>query len=71
MDKWNFTSNDNRIKLKFKPLYDRNTPMDFKIIAMLPHQVFGLYSGELILDDGTIIKINDVLGFAEKVHNKW
>lgn len=71
METWHFTSNDNRIDLIFKPIYDRNTPLDFKIIAMLPHQVFGLFSGKLVLDDGKIIEIKDALGFAEKVHNKW
>lgn len=71
MEDWHFTSNDNRLDLKFHPLYDRNTPIDFKIIAMLPHQVFGLFTGYLVLDDGTKIEIKDALGFAEKVHNKW
>ena len=40
MDEWNFTSNDNRVNLKFTPIYDRNTPLDLGLIAMLPHQVF-------------------------------
>lgn len=71
MDEWHFTSNDNRIDLVFTPIYDRNTPLDLKIIAMLPHQVFGLFSGTLILDDGRKIELKDKLGFAEKVHNKW
>jgi hypothetical protein len=38
---------------------------------MIPHQVFGLFSGKAILDDGTEIIIKDRLGFAEKVRNKW
>lgn len=71
LEEWHFTSNDNRIDLTFKPLYDRNTPLDFKVIAMLPHQVFGLFSGKLVLDDGQEIILKDTLGFAEKVHNKW
>lgn len=71
MDTWNFTSNDNRVDLTFKPIYDRNTPLDFKLIAMLPHQVFGLFTGTLVLDDGKVIELKDALGFAEKVHNKW
>ena len=71
MDTWNFTSNDNRVDLTFKPIYDRNTPLDFKLIAMLPHQVFGLFTGTLVLDDGKVIELKDALGFSEKVHNKW
>ena len=71
MENWHFTSNDDRVDLYFTPIYDRHTGTDFKIIKMLPHQVFGLFSGTLVLDDGTKIIITDELGFAEKVHNKW
>ena len=61
----------NRVNLKFTPIYDRNTPLDLGLIAMLPHQVFGLFNGTLVLDDGKVIELKDALGFAEKVHNKW
>ena len=71
MDNWHFTSNDDRVDLYFTPIYDRHTGTDLKVVQMLPHQVFGLFSGILVLDDGTKIVITDELGFAEKVHNKW
>ncbi|MBQ6592089.1 MAG: DUF2804 family protein, partial [Solobacterium sp.] len=35
------------------------------------HQVFGRMSGKAVLDDGTVIVLEDVLCFAEKVHNKY
>ena len=35
------------------------------------HQVFGKFSGSVILDDGSKLEIKDLLGFAEKVRNKW
>ena len=38
---------------------------------MLPHQVFGRFNGTAVLDDGTVIEVKDMIGFAEKVHNKW
>lgn len=68
---WSFTSNDGRFEMSFKPIIDRIAPMDLKLIAMLPHQVFGKLSGKAILDDGTVIEVNDKLVFAERVHNKW
>ena len=71
MDEWQFTSSDKRLNLVFKPLIDRYAPFDLKIMCMMPHQVFGYFSGECVLDDGEVIKINNILGFAEKVHNKW
>ena len=41
------------------------------IIASNQHQVFGLFTGTIILDSGEKIKIRNFLGFAEKVVNKW
>ena len=71
MDEWHFTSSDKRLDLVFKPLIDRYAPFDLKVMCMIPHQVFGYFSGECVLDGGEVIKISNVLGFAEKVHNKW
>ena len=68
---WTFTSSDGRFEMDFKPIIDRESPLDLKVICMLPHQVFGLMSGKAILDDGTEIIIKDKLVFAERVHNKW
>lgn len=68
---WTVTSSDNRVNLDFEPLIDRYEPFDLKVFCMIPHQVFGYFSGTCVLDDGTEIKLDKVLGFAEKVHNKW
>ncbi len=71
MSAWTFTSNDGRFTMDFQPLLDRYEPFDLKIFAMIPHQVFGYFTGKAVLDDGTVIEIKNKLGFAEKVHNKW
>ncbi|MBQ3931156.1 MAG: DUF2804 domain-containing protein [Firmicutes bacterium] len=68
---WTFTSDDGRFEMDFKPILDRAACTDFKILCSDQHQVFGLYSGKAVLDDGTVIEVKDFLGFAEKVHNKW
>lgn len=68
---WTFTSSDGRFEMDFKPIIDRQAPLDIKFMCMLPHQVFGLLSGKAILDDGTELVIKDKLTFAERVHNKW
>ncbi|MBR3685181.1 MAG: DUF2804 family protein, partial [Clostridia bacterium] len=60
-----------RLELDFEPVIDRYAPVDLKVMCMIPHQVFGWFSGKCILDDGTVIKLDKVMGFAEKVHNKW
>lgn len=57
--------------MDFQPIIDRASKTDVKLICSDQHQVFGLYTGRLVLDDGTVIKVENFLGFAEKVFNKW
>ena len=68
---WTFTEGDGRFEMDFRPILDRASCTDFKILCSDQHQVFGYFSGKAVLDDGTVITIKDLLGFAEKVANKW
>ena len=71
MSPWKFTSDDGRFELDFIPMMDRCAKIDLKLICSDQHQVFGRFSGTVILDDGTKVEIKDLPGFAEKVRNKW
>jgi len=71
MKPWTFSSNDGRFEMNFVPILDRKSDTNIFLIRSNQHQVFGLFSGKAILDDGKVIKINNFLGFAEKVYNKW
>ena len=71
MSPWNFTSDDGRFEMLFIPIMDRASKTDVKLICSDQHQVFGKFSGKAVLDDGTVIEVQDFLGFAEKVYNKW
>ncbi len=68
---WSFTSSDGRFEMDFIPVLDRSANLDYKLIVSDQHQVFGKMSGIAILDDGTKIKVQDMMCFAEKVHNKY
>ena len=68
---WTFTSDDGRFEMDFVPVMDRASCTNVGIICSDQHQVFGKYSGNAILDDGRVIHVKDLLGFAEKVYNKW
>lgn len=70
-DPWRFTSSDGRFEMQFEPIIDRCALIDAKVIVTDQHQVFGRMNGNAILDDGTVIHIEDFLCFAEKVHNKY
>ena len=68
---WKFTSSDGRFEMDFEPIIDRNALIDLKLLCSDQHQVFGRFTGTAMLDDGTPIHIQNFLGFAEKVFNKW
>ncbi|HOV94314.1 MAG TPA: DUF2804 domain-containing protein [Spirochaetales bacterium] len=71
LEPWKFTSNDGRFEMDFEPILDRHSAMKLGIIASIQNQVFGYYSGTLVLDDGKKISIDRLLGFAEDVRNRW
>ena len=68
---WTFISDDDRFEMAFAPLLDRAACTDVKLIKSDQHQVFGRFTGRVLLDDGTRVEVKDFLGFAEKVENKW
>ena len=71
MKPWTFTSDDGRFEMDFAPIIDRAFCTDFKVLKSDQHQVFGYFRGTAVLDDGRSLKIRNLLGFAEKVENKW
>ena len=68
---WKFTSDDGRFEMDFSPILNRASNTDFKLLKSDQNQVFGRFNGTATLDDGTVLQIRDLLGFAEKVENKW
>ena len=71
LEPWTFTSDDGRFEMRFHPVLDRAACTDIKLIKSDQHQVFGRFYGTAVLDDGTRLEIRDLMGFAEKVENKW
>ena len=71
MSPWHMTDDAGRLDLMFTPEIDRCDLMDFRVVKSDQHQVFGLFNGTVILDDGTQLTIRDLRGFAEAVHNVY
>jgi len=71
MSPWKFTSDDGRFELDFIPLLDRYSSANLLILKSIQHQVFGKFSGKVILDNGKVVEIVDKIGFAEKVFNQF
>ena len=68
---WSFTSSDGRFRMSFVPVLDRAACTSVGVIKSNQHQVFGRFSGEAVLDNGTVIAVRDFMGFAERVENRW
>lgn len=68
---WKFSSNDSRFEMDFFPILDRHSNANLVVIKSVQHQVFGRFSGKVRLDNGDELIVKDLLGFAEKVYNRW
>lgn len=68
---WRFSSNDQRLQLDFRPCLDRHSSLNLGLMKSLQHQVFGHFSGTVVLDDGRQLRLDNFLGFAEDVLNWW
>ncbi len=72
MQPWKFISEDGRFNLTMEPFYDHHSDLNVANLArMHSHQVHGLWSGDVTLDDGTKLEIKDMYAFCEYVENKW
>ena len=71
MQPWTFTSDDGRFEMDYTPVLDRASCSDVGLIKSDQHQVFGVFNGRAVLDDGTVLNVKDLPSFAEKVINKW
>ncbi|MDA3932178.1 MAG: DUF2804 domain-containing protein [Tenericutes bacterium] len=71
LESWYFTSNDQRFELELTPIIDRIDNTNLLVIKNRGHQVFGLFNGFVVLDDGTKLEIENLLGFAEVITNHY
>lgn len=70
MSEWKFTSKNGEINLTFKPVINRHDDTNVLIIRSKQNQVFGLFSGYFLID-GKKYELENLMGFAEKVYNRW
>ena len=67
---WTLKSESGDINLVFHPIIDRKSNTNALIIQSDQHQVFGYFSGTFKVEDKTI-ELDNLLGFAEMVKNRW
>ena len=68
---WQMRSNDGRLQLTFTPRVDRHSKLNLLLLASEQHQLFGHYSGHVTLDNGQVLQLHNLPGFAEEVRNRW
>ena len=68
---WRIHDDQGRLDLQFQPILDRASKTSALIISTRQHQVFGRFSGTARLDDGSVLTIRELTGFAEKVRNRY
>ena len=67
---WRFTSNDNRLEMILSPNQDRFESHQMFLYSLKRRQLFGSFSGRVILDDGSELQFQDICGMAERRKNR-
>jgi hypothetical protein len=62
---------DGRLDLVFTPFFERVAKTDLKVLRSEVHQMFGRYNGSVVTDDGKIIEVSDLIGWAEEHNARW
>jgi hypothetical protein len=68
---WKLTDSQGRLSLEFKPFKERIARSNLLVVFSEVHQMFGHYSGSVTTDDGEVIQLVDMVGFAEEHRARW
>lgn len=62
---------DGRVDLRFTPRFERRARTQALAVATEVHQCFGTWDGDVVADDGTVVPVRSVRGFAEEARMRW
>jgi hypothetical protein len=68
---WHMKAPDGRLDLVFTPFVERVARTNLLVITSEWHQMFGHYAGQVRTDDGEVIELNGLIGFAKEHHARW
>lgn len=72
MKPWKIGSNDGRIELDFRPVFNQHAKQSIPIVGATElHKIHGRFSGRLVLDDGSAVEVKEMLGFMEHAEHLW
>ena len=68
---WHIYDEEGRLDLTLVPSYDRTTKTKLLWVDNCCHQMFGEFHGWAVLEDGSKLKIEKLISFAEHAVNNW
>jgi len=68
---WRFTSNDNRLEMTFTPLQERTDRRRAFLHSVTRRQMYGHFSGRVVLDNGAEMNFKNITGFAERIKTRF
>jgi len=71
MKPWHIYDTERRLDLTLMPVYDRTTSTKLLWVDNCCHQMFGEFTGKVVLDDKTELKVEKLFSFAEHAVNNW
>ena len=68
---WRLADTEGRLDITLTPTYDRTTVTKLLWVDNCTHQMFGPFAGHAVLDNGTRLTFDNIIGFAEHAVNNW
>ena len=71
MDPWRVVDPGGQLEIEMHPRYDKHSQADAGEFGSETHQVFGLWTGRLVTDEGLKLELRGLQGFAEEARQRW
>ena len=60
-----------RLDATLTPFHRRRAVTEAGVIAVKTYQAFGTWHGHAVLDDGSTVSLDGLVGWAEESRNRW
>ena len=72
MRPWRVADPGGQLDAVLTPRFDKHSKVDASPdLGSETHQVFGTWSGRLVIDDGVALEFEGLQGFAEEARQRW
>jgi hypothetical protein len=68
---WRVRHPDGSLDLTLTPRHDRHAKVQALVLATEVHQVFGRWSGHVTTEEGRVLTVDGIAGFAEESRSRW